>query len=280
MRPLGGQTILITGATGGLGLALARRLAASGVTVLAHGRHPQRVERALVAIGGTVHAGRVHGLLADFGSLDAVRRLARDVAREHDRLDVLVNNAGIADVRGPRRVSADGHELTFAVNYLAGFLLTLELLALLRRSAPARIVNVASIGQAPIDFSDPMLERDYDGFRAYAQSKLAQISFTFELAARLAATGQDEPTVNALHPATLMDTKMVHHSFGRPRSSVDEGVEATLRLVADPALEAVTGRYFEGLSDGVAEEQAYDQAARRRLWELSATLCAPTTDLP
>jgi NAD(P)-dependent dehydrogenase (short-subunit alcohol dehydrogenase family) len=272
VRPLDEQTILITGSTDGLGLELAKRLARSGATLLVHGRHPQRLDRALTAIGGTGHWDRIHGVLADFASLDEVRRLGRDVAREFERLDVLVNNAGIA---GPdrRTESAEGLELTFAVNYLSHFLLTRELLPTLRDSAPARIVNVASVGQAPIDFDDVMLERDYDGFGAYRQSKLAQITFTFELARRLEAAGETGVTVNALHPATLMDTKMVRESFGRTMSTVEEGVEATLQLVATPELEGVSGRYFDGLEESSASSQAYDETAQARLWELSERLC-------
>jgi NAD(P)-dependent dehydrogenase (short-subunit alcohol dehydrogenase family) len=272
VTPLDAQTILITGSTDGLGLELAKRLAGDCATLLVHGRHPQRLERALTAIGGTAHRDRVHGVLADFASLDEVRRLGRDVTREFEHLDVLVNNAGIA---GPdrRTESADGFELTFAVNYLSHFLLTRELLSALRDSAPARIVNVASIGQAPIDFDDPMLDRGYDGFGAYRQSKLAQIGFTFELARRLEAAGETGVTVNALHPATLMDTKMVRESFGRAMSTVEEGVEATLRLVAAPDLDGVSGRYFDGLQESTANPQAYDETARARLWELSERLC-------
>jgi NAD(P)-dependent dehydrogenase (short-subunit alcohol dehydrogenase family) len=270
VRPLDEQTILITGSTGGLGLELAKRLAAEGARLVVHGRHPQRLERALTAVGGAEHRDRVHGVLADFSSLEEVRRLARDVPREFDRLDALVNNAGIAGPR-QRSESADGYELTLAVNYLSHFLLTRELLRTLGGSAPARIVNVASIGQRPIDFDDVMLERSYDG--AYAQSKLAQILFTFELATRLEAAGQTGVTVNALHPATLMDTKMVRESFRRARTTVDEGVEATLRLVASPELEGVSGRYFDGLDESTANPQAYDEGARARLWELSERLC-------
>jgi NAD(P)-dependent dehydrogenase (short-subunit alcohol dehydrogenase family) len=272
VRALDEQTILITGSTDGLGLELARRLTGVGATLVIHGRNPQRLERALTVVGGARHRDRVHGVLADFGSLDEVRRLAGDVSREFERLDVLVNNAGIA---GPdrRTESADGFELTFAVNYLSHFLLTRELLRTLRGSAPARVVNVASIGQAPIDFDDVMLERSYDGFRAYRQSKLAQITFTFELAAQLEAAGEAGVTVNALHPATLMDTKMVRESFGRAMTTVEEGTDATLRLVASPELEGVSGRYFEGLEESSANPQADDEAARARLWELSERLC-------
>jgi NAD(P)-dependent dehydrogenase (short-subunit alcohol dehydrogenase family) len=269
MRPLDRQTILITGSTDGLGLETARALLGRGATVLLHGRAPQQIERAL---GPLRHRDRAHGFVADLSSLDEVRRLARDVSGEFERLDVLVNNAGIALGDGPRRESRDGFELTFAVNYLSHFVLTLELLPVLRRSAPARIVSVASVGQAAIDFDDVMLERSYDGFRAYAQSKLAQVMFTFELAERLRAAGEEDLSANALHPATLMDTKMVRRSFGRARTSVAEGVRALVHLVGDPEVEGESGRYFDGLAESAADPQAYDEAARRRLWDLSARL--------
>jgi NAD(P)-dependent dehydrogenase (short-subunit alcohol dehydrogenase family) len=270
VRPLDEQTILITGSTDGLGEATAERLVRRGATVLVHGRSEQKLERALAKLGAD-RGAPVRGLLADLGSLEQVRRLARCVERDVERLDVLVNNAGVAVIDG-RRESHDGFELTFAVNHLSHFLLTAELLPLLRRSAPARIVNVASIGQSPVDFGDPMAERDYEGFRAYSQSKLAQIMFTFELAERLRAAGEGGVTVNALHPATLMDTQMVRGSVGRSMSEVSEGAEALSRLIADPELDGVSGRYFDQLEEGAPEPQAYDAEARRRLWELSEEL--------
>ncbi|MFL5894902.1 MAG: SDR family NAD(P)-dependent oxidoreductase, partial [Thermoleophilaceae bacterium] len=165
--------------------------------------------------------------------------------------------------------SGDGYELRFAVNYLAGFALTLRLLPLLRRSAPARVVNVASLGQAPIDFGDVMLERRYDGSRAYAQSKLAQIMFGIELAERVAGGGI---TVNSLHPGTYMPTKIVLEQVGRSVDSLESGVEATLRLATSPELEGVTGRFFDRTEESAAHEQAYDVDARKRLWELSLEL--------
>ena len=172
-----------------------------------------------------------------------------------------------------RRESHDGFELTLAVNHLSHFLLTAELLPLVRGSTPARVVNVASIGQAPIDFADPMAkEGEYDGFLAYRQSKLAQIMFTFELAERLRGAGTDDLTVNALHPATLMDTQMVRASFVRAMSEVSEGSEALARLVGEPELDGVSGRYFDQLEEGEPHPQAYDQDARRRLWDLSEEL--------
>ena len=191
---------------------------------------------------------------------------------DHDRLDALVNNAGIGTNLpgdGARLDSRDGYELRFAVNYLAHFLLTRSLLPLVARSAPARIVNVSSAGQAPIDFNDVMLERDYNGIQAYCQSKLAQIMFTFDLAEELDAGAV---TVNSLHPATYMPTKIVFASGARPASSLEEGVAATLRLVADPDLDGVSGRYFDRRRESRAHPQAYDADARGRLRQLSERL--------
>ena len=252
-------------------MATAERLAKRGAEVLVHGRSEQKLERALAKLGAD-RGARVRGFLADLSSLERVRSLARDVERSADRIDVLVNNAGVAVMEG-RRESQDGFELTFAVNYLSHFLLTAELLPLVRRSAPARIVNVASIGQAELDLEDLMAEaREYDGFLAYRQSKLAQIMFTFELAERLREGGVDDLTVNALHPATLMDTQMVRGSFGRAMSEVDEGADALTRLVADPELDGVSGRYFDQLEEGAPHEQSHDADKRRRLWALSEEL--------
>jgi NAD(P)-dependent dehydrogenase (short-subunit alcohol dehydrogenase family) len=268
MRPLDEQTILITGATDGLGRALALALARRGVTVLLHGRSRERGEAVLRELGGGPH--RV--LLADLASLAQVRDLATQAKEAAPAVDVLVNNAGIGGTlpaNGARLTSADGHELRFAVNHLAGFLLSRLLLDDDR--IRGRIVNVASAGQMPIDFDDPMLERGYSGTRAYCQSKLAQVLFTFELAQRLKGR---PPTVTTLHPATYMPTKMVTHAGATPVSTLEQGTRATLRLVADPALDGVTGAYFNGEREARADAQAYDPDARRRLWELSERLTA------
>jgi NAD(P)-dependent dehydrogenase (short-subunit alcohol dehydrogenase family) len=252
------SVVLITGATDGLGRALAIACAERGDTVLVHGRSEERIAATLAEVPGA------RSYRADLSSLAEVRRLADEVLANEDRIDVLVNNAGIGG-SGPREVSADGYELRFAVNYLAGYLLTHRLLDLLRRSAPARIVNVSSAGQSPIDFDDVMLVHDYSGGRAYTQSKLAQILFTFDLADELDGSGV---TANCLHPATYMPTKMV----ASPISTIAEGVEATMQLIADPALDGVSGRYFNGLREARADAQAYDADARRRLHELSERL--------
>jgi NAD(P)-dependent dehydrogenase (short-subunit alcohol dehydrogenase family) len=263
----GRQVILITGSTDGLGREVARRLAADGHHVVVHGRNRERGEALLAEIEAE-GKGSAAFYAADFASLDEVRELAAAITRDYERLDVLVNNAGIwASGNNARRLSADGHELQFAVNYLAGYLLTRELLPLLKRSAPARIVNVASAAQTPIDFDDPMIERGYTGGRGYGQSKLAQIIFTFDLAGELDGTGV---TVNALHPSTLMDTQMVRDAGVTPRSTVDEGARALIRLITAP--DAGTGQYFNVLQPARANAQAYDETARARLRQLSESL--------
>ena len=264
--------ILITGATDGLGRALAGRLAADGAILVLHGRDRRRLDGAADEIGGTAGTDRPRTVLADLADLAQVRRLAADVRQATDRLDVLVSNAGIGGGEPDghdRRTSADGYELRFAVNYLAGFLLTLELLPLLRASAPARIVNVASLGQHPLDFSDLMLEHGYSGIRAYGQSKLAQIMSGFELASRIPG---GEVTVNSLHPATYMPTKIVLDEVGHSIDSLDEGVDATRRLVSDPALAQVTGLFFDRAREARANAQAYDARARAELWNRSLQL--------
>lgn len=270
MRPIEEQVILVTGATDGLGKAVALELAKRGASVLIHGRDAQRIEACVDELGRVSSNPKLRGYCGDFASLAAVRRLAEELLSREPELHVLVNNAGIGtDVPGgpERQQSRDGHELRFAVNYLAPFALTRKLLPKLVASAPARIVNVSSLGQQPLDFDDVMLERQYSGERAYCQSKLAQILFTIELSQQLADTGV---TVNALHPATYMPTKIVH----KPMSTLEKGVQATLRLIADPALSQTSGQYFDVERESRAHAQAYDAAARKRLWQLSEALTA------
>lgn len=265
------RVALVTGSTDGLGRAVARSLAVSGFRVWIHGRDAQRGEDLVREI--SAHGGSARFHRADFASLAEVRALADAVRREHDSLHLLINNAGIGTGDGgrpaPRQASVDGHELRFAVNYLAGYLLTRLLLPLLVRGAPARIVNIASAGQYPLDFDNLMLTRAYSGMRAYAQSKLAQIMLTLDLAAQLRDSGV---TVNCLHPATYMDTTMVRSAGVAPTSTVAEGAAAVTRLAVSRELEGSTGEYFDGLRPGRANAQAYDAAARRRLADVSARL--------
>jgi len=265
-------TIFITGATDGLGRALASRLAADGVTLILHGRDADKLKSTAAEISAAHGVDHPRTVRADLADLAQVRQLALDVHDTTGRLDVFVSNAGIGfgmPDGTERRTSADGHELRFAVNYLAGFLLTLDLLPLLRRSAPARIINVASLGQHPIDFSDIMITRGYSGVRAYGQSKLAQIMSGFELAGRVPAA---EVTVNSLHPATFMPTKMVLEEIGHHTDGIETGVTATHRLVSDPALAGVTGRFYDRTREARAVAQAYDPGARAELWRRSLAL--------
>jgi NAD(P)-dependent dehydrogenase (short-subunit alcohol dehydrogenase family) len=265
-----GKTVLITGSTDGVGRYVASRLAAEGAHVLIHGRD---VARADALIGEIERSGFAAPKFysADLSSLAGVRELADAVLADHQRIDVLVSNAGIGSQNeGPeRQTSADGHELRFAVNYLSGFLLVHRLLSLLKAAAPSRIVNVASLGQQAIDFDDVMITKNYSGARAYAQSKLAQIMFTIDLADELRDSGV---IVNSLHPATYMNTTMVRAGGITPISTVEQGGEAILHLVSGDDVADKSGLFFNGMNEAKANPQAYDVAARRRLRALSLQL--------
>lgn len=267
--------ILLTGATDGLGRALADRLASSGARLILHGRDAERLASVADEIAAS-GADRPRAVCADLADLAEVARLAEDVAGMTDRLDVLINNAGIGSGEPDgwdRRTSADGYELRFAVNYLAGFRLTMGLIPRMRSSrvadGPARIVLVASLGQQPLDFGDLMLTHGYSGQRAYNQSKLAQIMFGIELAHKLPAS---EITVNSLHPSTYMPTKMVLSNGVDPIDTLDAGVDATARLAIDPALDGKTGRFYDRQREAQPHEQAFDPVARRELWQRSLEL--------
>jgi NAD(P)-dependent dehydrogenase (short-subunit alcohol dehydrogenase family) len=268
MAKANGKTALITGSTDGVGRMVAERLGADGWCVIVHGRDRERGHEVVAAIKKS--GAEAEFIAADLASLAEVRKLADAVHKTTKRLDLLINNAGIGSggPEGKRETSPDGHELRFAVNYLSGFLLTHLLLPLLKKSAPARIVNVASLGQQALDFSDVMIAREYSGMRAYRQSKLAQILFTLDLAPELAGSGV---TVTALHPATFMDTKMVRQ-FGTPRSTVKEGADAILKLAVGSGLEGKSGLYFNGQNEAQADPQAYDAPARQELRTLSREL--------
>jgi NAD(P)-dependent dehydrogenase (short-subunit alcohol dehydrogenase family) len=269
-----GKTVLITGSTDGVGRYVAAQLAAAGAKVLIHGRDRDRARTLAEEIRRAGHGEAVF-YQADLSSLAGARQLADAVLADHKRLDVLISNAGIGSrTQGAeRRESADGYELRFAVNYLSGFLLAHLLLPLLKASAPSRIVNVASLGQHPIDFDDVMLTKDYSGTRAYAQSKLAQIMFTIDLADELKGSGV---TVNSLHPATYMNTTMVREGGISPISTVEQGGAAILHLAAGDDVAGKSGLFFNGMREAQANPQAYDAAARRRLRALSLELTGLT----
>ena len=266
-----GRTALVSGSTSGLGELVARRLGALGATVIVHGLDEPR-GKAIAAEITAKGPGRALFERGDLGSLAEVRALATRVRGAHPKLHLLVNNAGIFGAAdAPRRTSADGYESIFAVNYLSHFLLTQELLPTLVAGAPARIVNVASVGQRPVNFDDVMLQNGFTTSNAYAQSKLAQILFTITLSERLDAS---RVTVNAVHPATLMNTPMVAGMGREPMSTVEDGANAVMQLATAPALTGRSGLYFNQMNEARANAQAYDASARTRLWELSEKLIA------
>jgi NAD(P)-dependent dehydrogenase (short-subunit alcohol dehydrogenase family) len=274
-----GKTILVTGATSGIGREAAVELARRRARVVIVGRDAARIEAARADIVGRSGSKEVSPLTCDFSSQAAIRALAEAFRSRHARLDVLVNNAG--GVNKARRLTADGIEMTFAVNHLGYFLLTNLLLELLVRSAPARVVSVASVGhrRASLDFDDLGFERGYSIMRAYGRSKLANVLFAAELARRLAGTGV---TSNSLHPGAVATNiwsgaplwaKPIIHLFFRPSFiSSERGADAIVQLAARPELEGVTGQYFEDGKPSVPAPLARDAALARRLWDVSARL--------
>lgn len=252
------HVVLVTGATSGLGRWLVRRLGRDGATVLVHGRDPAKVEQAVAEAGPGAA-----GFVADLADLAQVRRLGEEVAARGD-LTVLVNNAGVGfgPPGGGRELSPDGYELRWAVDYLAPVALTRTLLPVLTKNAPARIVNVGSLGQYPIDFDDLQLSGDYDGTIAYRRAKLAMAAWSFALADELR---DRDVAVNCLHPATFMDTGMVQESNVSPLSTVDEGGEAVLHLLDA----AGTGDFYDGTRRARAHPDAYDPSVRARLRQVT-----------
>jgi len=264
-----GKTALVTGSTSGLGEVVAKRLGAMGATVIVHGLNEQRGAEIAAEIT-RAGPGKAVYYSGDLASLAEVSALARRVKANHPKLNLLINNAGIGGAsNGERAESKDGYELVFAVNYLSHFLLTRELLPVLQAGAPARIVNVASIGQRPVNFDDVMMKNNYQTMSAYSQSKLAQIMYTITLAEQLDPA---KVTVNSLHPATMMDTPMVTASGRRPMASVQDGANAVMQLAVGTVVSGRTGLYFNQMNEARANQQAYDAAARKRLWDLSTEL--------
>jgi len=254
----GQRVVLVTGSTGGLGRETARALARNGDHVIVHGRNEER-GNALVAEISAEGKGSARFYQADFGSLDEIRALGKSILTDY-------KNAGIFNPdQDERRVSEDGYELHFQVNYLAGYMLTEMLMPLLEASAPSRIINVAS-GQAPLDFDNLMLESGYEGFQAYLQSKQAQIMMTFSLAGELSKRGV---TINAMHPSNFMNTDLVLEAGFEPQSSVETGRDALLRLINE---DVGTGKFFYVFEEATAIPQAYNSEAVAQLMKISADL--------
>jgi NAD(P)-dependent dehydrogenase (short-subunit alcohol dehydrogenase family) len=243
-----------------------------GAGVVLHGRDPEKCRSVRDEIWKASGNPKLEYLVADFASLADVRHMVAAVRESHAQLDVLINNAGVlpSDTRrGQRYLSAQGYDLCLAVNYLAPFLLTQSLMPCLQASVAARIINVCSAAQEPIDFDDLMLTMGYSPMKAYARSKLALVMFTFELHHRLET---DSITANCLHPGSLLDTKLVRQSFDEPRGSAASGAESQVYLATDPALENVSGQYFDRQTPARAHAQAYDPKVRSKLWTISLNL--------
>jgi NAD(P)-dependent dehydrogenase (short-subunit alcohol dehydrogenase family) len=276
-----GKVCLITGATQGIGLAAAIDIAKHGPTMVLVARDPKRGEAAVAEVKEKSGNPSVELMLADLSSLASIRRLADTFKAKYDRLHVLINNAGAIAMQ--RSLTEDGYETTFAVNHLAYFLLTNLLLDVMKASAPARIINVSSEAQrqGTINFDDLHGERRYSGMRAYGQSKLANVLFTYELARRLQGTGV---TANCLHPG------VVATGFGRNNSGIfkilvqiaspflltpEKGARTTVYLATSPDVEGVTGKYFDKSREKKSIPESYDLAIAKRLWEVSEELTRP-----
>lgn len=280
---MAGRTVLVTGATGGIGRATALGLATMGAHLAITGRDRGRTEDAAREIRAA-SGRRVDVFIADLSSQAEVRRLADELLQRLYRIDVLVNNVG--GYWNSRHVTADGLEHTFALNHLAPFLLTNLLLDRLKQSAPARVVTVSSHAQAMgrIDFDDLQDERAYSGARAYNQSKLANLLFTYELARRVQATAV---TANALHPGVVRTAFGAEDPAGVQRLFVPlmwpfmktpaQGAATSIHLASAPGLQEVTGRFFANRKPKRSSQRSYDEAAAARLWAMSAELVGLTT---
>jgi retinol dehydrogenase-14 len=260
------KVILITGSTDGIGRHAALEFAASGATVLVHGRNEHRGKNVVEEIRKATGNQNVELLIADFSSMEQVRRLAAEVKQRCSALHVLINNAGI--FLNERRLTADGFETTFAVNHLAPFLLTNLLLDLLRNSAPARVITVSSVAhtRGKLDFENLQAEKSFGGYSTYALSKLANVLFTYELGELLAGTGI---TSNCLHPGVI-GTKLLRAGFNITGASIADGAETMIYLATSPEVEGVTGKYFEEKRETPSSPITHDIALRKRMWEISA----------
>ncbi|MCH4889218.1 SDR family NAD(P)-dependent oxidoreductase [Acidaminobacter sp. JC074] len=258
------KTALITGSTDGLGKGVAIELARKNYRVLLHGRDPEKGMALVNDIKILTGNKNMCYYNADFSDLNAVKELAREIIENEASLDVLVNNAGLG-IEDSKRLSHQGHEMLFQVNYLATYMMTRMLTGLLSNSYDGRIVNIASAGQEPLDFSDVMLDKAWSGYQAYCQSKLSQIAMTFELADELFVKGI---SINALHPASMMPTKIVSHSI----DTLEMGIKSVVKLVDDEDLKSVTGKYFFKTVQAESHEWAYDKKSRVKLINLSYDL--------
>ena len=262
------KTVLITGATDGIGRQTALELAKSGARIFIHGRNEKKCQHTISFIENQGGRSHIEYFCADLSDFKQIRRMADNILGRTDRLDVLINNAGIFEKE--RKLTSDGLEMTFAVNHLAYFLLTGLLLDLLKGSAPARIVNVSSMAHSSdIDFNNLRGEKHYSGLEAYSLSKLANILFTFSLAEKLKDSGI---TVNCLHPGVI-STKLLHAGFGFGGDSLEEGAKTSVFLASSNEIADVSGEYFNNSRIASPASIAYDKDVQKRLWYISEELC-------
>jgi NAD(P)-dependent dehydrogenase (short-subunit alcohol dehydrogenase family) len=273
-----GKNVVVTGANSGIGFETSLSLAKMGARVIITARNKELGGAALLDIKKRSSNDNVELIISDFSSLDSVRTLAKTITEKMDKLDVLVNNAG--KTFGSRALTTDGFEWTFGVNHLAPFLLTNLLLPLLKKSAPARVVTVASVAHTfgHIDFDDIMAEKRYEEMRAYSQSKLANVLFASELARRLQATGV---TSNSLHPGVVhtkfamaggVFSKFFYNVLGFLMATPAQGARTSIYLASSPKVEGVTGKYFSNCKETRPSKEALDEATAKKLWELSEKL--------
>ena len=272
-RYLEGRIFLITGATDGIGKHTATKLAQNGATVILHGRNQSKLDETTREIKAKTGNAHVIPLKSDFASLTEVRKLSDDIHQQFDHLDVLINNAGV--LLESRQESAEGYEMTFAVNVLAPFLLTSLLLDLLRKGSASRILNVSSKAQADfIDFDDLQLEKSYNGRNAYEVSKMCEIMFTYEMAELLK---DDVITVNCVHPG-LVNTKLLH-AFGLSTGVNADEADEEFNVATDPKLDGITGKFFVKGSETNSKPISYDVDARKRLWDILVDLTGANFDV-
>jgi NAD(P)-dependent dehydrogenase (short-subunit alcohol dehydrogenase family) len=260
--------ILITGATDGIGKQSALELAAKGNSLIIHGRNEDKTVETAHWLTEKTGNTNINYYIADFADLAQVRDTAKRIRENIDKLDVLINNAGI--YMNKREVTKNGYETQFAVNHLAPVLLTMELLPVLKATPKSRIVNVASKAhyRADFDFENINGEKHYDGYEAYANSKLANILFTYELAERL--TG-DDVTVNCLHPGVI-ETKLLREGFGGGGDSLEKGAETIVYLALSDDVNNVTGKYFDECKEAVSSPASHNDDIRKRLWKVSLSM--------
>lgn len=287
-KPLHGKTCLVTGATSGMGEMTARALAQRGATVIVVGRNPEKGAATVNQIKQQTNNLAVEFMLADCSVQAQVRQLAEEFKRQHQYLHVLVNNAGALFLG--RQMSADGIEMTFALNHLGYFLLTNLLLGTLQASTPARIINISSVGhkRGRMNFEDLQSRQRYNGMQAYRQSKLANVLFTYELARRLQGTGV---TVNAVGPSYVATNfafnnfgimpdgviKLLIRLYGLVGTNAERGAQTAIYLATSADVEDVTGKYFEGLTAVPSSNDSYSAVAASRLWQMSAELTGLAT---